>query len=306
MGQLGLATTLRFVASLLPLSLAENLSMYHESPSMLQKLGPAILFVGLAALIFAVVATVLYINQFGSSLSGNHERWAQFGDYIGGVLGAIFAFLGLIALLLTLWVQSHELRVSSEELRKSALALRDQNESLKQQNFENRFFNMLSLYNEIVNGIDLRTKGEVTSSGRDCLKVFYERLKKEFESALRGDSTNYKEGLLSGYERFYEKHSHELGHYFRNIYRILKFIEESDVSRKKEYSGILRAQLSNPELALLFYNGITERGRKLKSLAEKYALFENLEPNQLVRQVEDSSFYESEAFGEHYVLFKTE
>ncbi|MCE9664818.1 putative phage abortive infection protein [Halomonas sp. M5N1S17] len=274
----------------------------NDSP-ILRNLGAVLLGIGVIALIVGGITVILYRQQFGGSLSGEHAQWAEFGDYVGGVVGSIFAFFGLIALLLTLWIQSRELRVSSAELRRSAEALSEQNKSIKLQSFENRFFNMISLHHEIVNGIDLRVKGEVKSSGRDCLRVFYERLVKEFAPALRGDNLNYKDGLLSGYANFYEKHAHELGHYFRNIYRILKFIEESDVPRKSEYSGILRAQLSNPELALLFYNGITVRGDKLKPLAEKYALFENLEPKQLARKDEDFKFYEAEAFGEHIDLF---
>jgi len=276
-----------------------NDNVSQNDPPVLRNLGAVLLFIGVIALVIGGITITLYAQQFGNSISEKHGLWAEFGDYIGGVLGSIFAFFGLIALLLTLWIQGRELRRSVE-------ALRDQNNSIKLQSFENRFFNMVSLHHEIVNGIDLRTKGEVTSSGRDCLKVFYERLKKEFEPALRGDHLKYKDGLLSGYEKFYEKHAHELGHYFRNIYRILKFIDESDVPSKTEYSGILRAQLSNPELALLFYNGITVRGDKLKPLAEKYALFENLEPNQLAQKNEDSKFYKRGAFGEHIGLFMSE
>lgn len=280
--------------------------MPQNDPPFLRNLGAALLTIGVIALIVGGFTVILYRQQFSGPLSAEPAQWAEFGDYIGGVVGSIFAFFGLIALLLTLWIQSRELRVSSAELRRSAEALSEQNNSIKLQSFENRLFNMISLHHEIVNGIDLRVKGEVTSSGRDCLRVFYKRLVKEFAPALRGDNLNYKDGILSGYAKFYEKHAHELGHYFRNIYRILKFIEESDIPRKSEYSGILRAQLSNPELALLFYNGITVRGDKLKPLAEKYALFENLEPNQLARKDDDSRFYEAEAFGEHIDLFMGE
>lgn len=277
--------------------------MPQNDPPILRNLGTALITIGIIALIVGGLTVIFYRQQFGGLLSGEHAQWAEFGDYVGGVVGSIFAFFGLIALLLTLWIQSRELRVSSAELRRSAEALSEQNKAIQLQSFENRFFNMVSLHHEIVNGIDLRVKGEVTSSGRDCLRVFYERLLKDLKPALRGDSLNYKDGLVSGYAKFYEKHAHELGHYFRNFYRILKFIEESDVPRKSEYSGIIRAQLSNPELALLFYNGITVRGDRLKPLAEKYALFENLEPNQLARKDEDYKLYEASAFGEHITLF---
>ena len=269
-------------------------------------LGPVLIVMGLIALSIGGITIFLYIRQFSGGLSEDYMRWSGFGDYIGGVLGSFFAFLGLIALLLTLWIQTEELRVSTGELRRSAEALAEQNKSLQLQNFEDRFFKMVSLHHEIVRGMDLRRGGDVTTSGRDCLKVFYERLMTKLEAAKRGDELNYKDGLLAGYESFYDDHSHELGHYFRNIYRIMKFINESGVSNKSEYSGILRAQLSNPELALLFYNGLSRRGDKLKPLAETYALFENLEPSQLIKKAEDSKFYDRNAFGEHLGLFTKE
>ncbi|HFD32869.1 MAG TPA: hypothetical protein ENJ28_09220 [Gammaproteobacteria bacterium] len=80
---------------------------------------------------------------------------------------------------------------------------------------------------------------------------------------------------------------------------MIGFIEESRLANKREYSGIFRAQLSNPELALLFYNGASPWGKKFKPLAEKYALFEHLELSQLVRAEEDVKFYDRKAFGDN-------
>ncbi|HHJ15025.1 MAG TPA: hypothetical protein ENJ79_11755 [Gammaproteobacteria bacterium] len=191
-----------------------------------RNLGWLIVGIGALGLIIGGVTIWIYSSQFGGSVSSEHARWAQFGDYIGGILGSIFAFLALIALLLTLWLQNRELRISSEELERSAKALIDQSGSLVLQNFENRFFNMLSLHHEIVNGIDLRRDGNVTSAGRDCLKVFYGRLKSAFNPAIRGDFSNYRDGVSEIYREFYETYNHELGHYFRNIYRILKFTRQ--------------------------------------------------------------------------------
>lgn len=279
----------------------------RQNDSRIQKnLGPVLLGIGSFALFIGGLSIILYVVQFGNTLSAAHDKWAEFGDYAGGVLGSIFAFLGLIALLLTLWVQSRELQISTTELRRSAEALKDQNNSINLQSFENRFFNMISLHHEIVKGIDLVSNDGITTSGRDCLKVYYGRLKNKLNPAVRGDSIDYKEAILSGYEGFYRAYAHDLGHYFRNIYRVLKFLDDSDSPNKKEYSGILRAQLSDPELALLFYNGLTPRGHKFKKLAEDYSLFENLEPSQLVNTTEDAKFYAAEAFGEHAELFKAE
>ncbi len=74
------------------------------------------------------------------------EKLGQAGDYLGGTLNPIFAFLSFCLLLITIKLQSKELSNSTKELAKSSTALTEQSKSLQLQNFENTFFNMLNLY----------------------------------------------------------------------------------------------------------------------------------------------------------------
>lgn len=56
-----------------------------------------------------------------------------------------------------------------------------------------------------------------------------------------------------------------------------KYIDE-----RYKYASILRATLSPYELVFLYYNGISEIGKKdLKELIEKYSLLNNLRPEYL-------------------------
>jgi hypothetical protein len=258
--------------------------------------------IGVAA---AGISLGKYWAEFGTTTSDSPGVWGLFGDYIGGVLGTVFSFLAFVALLMTLRIQSKELALSSTELHNSTNALKDQHIALEKQAFDNRFFNMVTLHHQIVNAIDLRSNGTVTSTGRDSLKVFYERLKPKLKSAARGDHLSYEDGIRDFYEEFFEKHGHELSHYFRNFYRILKFIDESSIPNKTDYTGMLRAQLSNQELALIFYNGFTKHGQKLKPLLEKYAIFENVSPSVLVSVARDLRLYEQSAFGDQIEAFRT-
>ena len=63
----------------------------------------------------------------------------------------------------------------------------------------------------------------------------------------------------------------------RNRRSDLKFVDESTVKNKDQYAGILRAQLSSCELALLFYNALHPVGDKLKPHVERYAMLDNLD-----------------------------
>ncbi|WP_407524448.1 putative phage abortive infection protein [Lacibacter sp. MH-610] len=59
-------------------------------------------------------------------------------------------------------------------------------------------------------------------------------------------------------------HASRLGHYFRHLYLAVKSVANSDIvtdyDEKMKYLKILRAQLSNHEQMLLFYNWLSEYG----------------------------------------------
>lgn len=66
-------------------------------------------------------------------------------------------------------------------------------------------------------------------------------------------------------------HNSRLGHYFRHLYQTVKFIVEQDdniIKDKYAFIKIIRAQLSNYEQALLYYNSISLFGKPW--LDEKY------------------------------------
>lgn len=274
-------------------------------PTLADRLPTILLALVALASVCAAIALAFYFYNFAGGLSTSTEIWGQFGDYFGGSLNPIFAFLGLIALLLSIYVQALELRHSSEELSKSAEALKQQQESMAQQNFENMFFQMVRLHNDIVSSIDLRTISKSTkiprvTLGRDCFKVFFRRFSKQANKALRGDyyPLNYADSMAKAYEVFHSENEQNVGHYFRNLYRAFKFISESNLENKRRYSGILRAQLSTHELLLLFYNSNSVVGKKFQRYLEEFELFENMPKDLLINKEEDIALYDLKVFGE--------
>lgn len=72
-----------------------------------------------------------------------------------------------------------------------------------------------------------------------------------------------------------------LSSYFRNMYNAIRFIDDSiylNETEKLHYVKILRAQLSNPELYVLFFNLLSRFGTKWreKKYIEKYSFLTNL------------------------------
>jgi hypothetical protein len=71
--------------------------------------------------------------------------------------------------------------------------------------------------------------------------------------------------ILKGkkYYKFFGGHQSKLGHYYRHLYRTIDYIDSKpiDFPEKNEYIRVLRAQLSNYEQYLLFFNSVSFIGR---------------------------------------------
>lgn len=87
--------------------------------------------------------------------------------------------------------------------------------------------------------------------------------------------------LLNGWCNLYVAEGHQLGVVFRALYRLIKWVDEQpdsamSATTKWQYVSIIRSQLSRYEQVLLFYNGMSDVGKKFQPFIERYALFDNL------------------------------
>jgi len=53
-------------------------------------------------------------------------------------------------------------------------------------------------------------------------------------------SADHFEHLIAYYEKFYLYHQADLGHYFRTLYHIFKFVKTSDITDKRRYTTLAR------------------------------------------------------------------
>ncbi|MBW8242530.1 putative phage abortive infection protein [Muricauda oceani] len=86
-------------------------------------------------------------------------------------------------------------------------------------------------------------------------------------------------------------HSSQLGHYYRHLYQTVKFVAKEpeefiSYEEKRSYLRTLRAQLSNEEQAMLFYNYKSKYGSKWDSPENKfitdYRMIHNLNNGLLI------------------------
>ncbi|UFS73236.1 putative phage abortive infection protein [Tardiphaga sp. 37S4] len=231
----------------------------------------------------AMVVTTAYIGYYNPK---TYMRYGPWGDFFGGTLNPILTFLSFIGVLFTLALQKIEMNLTREELSRSADALESQISTTKQQTFDSTFFQMLSLHNNIVNSIDLVDRqSSARTQGRDCFRIFYTRLTKIYrEKQKNGRNRLTDEQILAlAYRAYWKEVQLELGHYYRFLFNMIRFVRQNSPNNDF-YIKLIRSQLSDQELLLLFYNCLSEQGKNFKVFAEEFALFDNIPERLLEKQ----------------------
>ncbi len=181
------------------------------------------------------------------------------------VLTAVFTLGAFVLVLRTLELQRQDLeRQREESLVQRRMAQVD--------GARGEFFQLLGAWQEIV-----RNSSFESVIGRQA----FHRLSAKLTKMLRKEKRTplSESDIRAIYEAFYRDDAGEpLGHYFRLLYNILKFVHEEndlDSGEKLKLIRLVRAHLSEPELTLLFWSGLSGHGTKFKPLIDEYDLLQN-------------------------------
>lgn len=226
---------------------------------------------GVGAIALLLVAFLLNFRK--ADVSQTAAEWGQFGDYMGGLLNPIF---GLISVVLV------------------AATLRSQTQAAKRQAFENQFFTLLQLHASVLQSIDRKMRDKTMKQGRDCFQLFYKK--------IVAISQRDKVPIATAYQRFLEKDGWEIEHYFRTVYHIFKHVKdghqdiEATNAEQKRYYDLIKSQLSQYELVLLWLNVQSiNKGNWESILTEPQAKpFEHLNKANLIENPPQISVAEAE------------
>lgn len=228
------------------------------------------IYLGFFILIIAIICAFPFLFTRDGCL--DFSNTGPIGDTIGGTMGPFVAIAAAILTFLAFWVQ-----FKANEQQRKDIAL---------ERFESNFFELLHLHQEITNELLLKCYVNnydcIEEKGKDVFQVLYEDIIIDekhtgIKNIIRLNNNNWNNKYLSSPIGF-------LDHYFRLLYRIIKYIDDSKEkipemtkSKRYEYTSIVRATLSQYELILLFYNCLSTNGNKnFKPLIDRYAIFNNL------------------------------
>lgn len=262
--------------------------------------------IGVAALAYAILQFFLPFWTC-ETCQNKYELASQIGDFTGGAVGISWTIVSVLLLIKTLNAQK-------DEFKSTQIAIQNQQ-------FESSFFQLMGQLQVVREGI----KGKVNSNNNSIemqgihlisevkqgLHEFVNsRLQAESEknnpqiisilslSSNSLDKLNYTIFLRDQFDEFFKQHHTLLGHYFRLLINIIKFVidsktsvaldEAKNTSEVKRYLYLLQAGLSNEEFAILFYYSLSNTANiyhekdDLKTNLEKYEFFKYIDKKALI------------------------
>lgn len=208
------------------------------------------------------------------------EAFGIFGDYVGGVFGA---FTGLVSVVFLYLTYKKQIGIFEEQKKQAEL-----------QQFEQTFFhlldNFIDLRQHLNNKID---KTEGLAFIRSVRKLIENDIDKVCQEKDAFDVLNplvTRKKIEEIYKTAFIAESDQLGHYFRTLYHLLKYVKEHcpKEEEKKMYFDLVQAQMNTDELYLTCLNGISSYGRKkLRPLLNESSFLENLaiDENESIKQL---------------------
>ena len=220
---------------------------------------------GLGIIFWFLLRILFWEGYWNTAQNVNMTDAGQIGDFVGGLAGTFFTLVGVLLLFETLALQRKELMESRKVFEK--------------QQFETTYFNLISLYQEIVKSLHFEVVDESSERSFNGKDFFEQQRKKFYEEFVIQDlfGRSRKHARIK-YIEFYTLTKEQTSHYFRTLYRIFKFIYNSKFNEeeKMHYAKIVRAQLSESELFFIHYNAYSEYGVKFRMLINKFNILKHL------------------------------
>jgi hypothetical protein len=295
-----------------------------DSPQRIWAEHGAAITIGAIVLIILVALYCIYLGynewQTGKGvLKKDLTNLNDVGSYLQGTSASLWALAGFFIIFVAFLIQTIQFTVQRKQFELQFAEQRKQftlqANSVSRQSFEASFFQMLNLHNQIVLSMQIIEEDKIKASGRDCFKKWYDDFRQfsfgaRFLLTEEGKAATVRrpENGIENYEAFYyEVRQAQLGHYFRNLYHLIKFVKEAEALKhpdtkteyktRRRYTSLVRATLSQFELALLFYNCASELGEeKFMPLVEEYGLLHNFNKDDLLATEKNKKIYDEKAF----------
>lgn len=235
--------------------------------------------------------TYTYITFTDVQETVKSQLSSNVGDFISGTIGTILAFISTLFLFVTF-------RVQQVQFEKNQL-------DAYRQRFEGTFFNIMSMLYQVRTEVNQQICLNSKLKSKNLFEFYHSfvdfydhKLDKEadFKEAMTILlKDNYQKTELEtamydlghAYDEYVESQGCNAGFFFRYIHNLITFVIHHWGDKKQKdvaigYLNFIQAQLTNEELALLFYDSISRNGMDKKRVytfkenMDEYSFLENI------------------------------
>lgn len=251
----------------------------------------------ITAMIIIVAYITLSLSDSAVCVSIKTNLSTNIGDFLWGTIGILLTFISTLFMFLTFNFQQRQFKETKDDAFRTR--------------FEGTFFNMISMLYNVRTEAD-RQIAYSTKDEKANLKSFYISLKKKYEDQIKADpdfanamNDMEKENVLSTeiqtalydlgdfYDKYVQEQKCNAGFYFRFVHNLVTFVLLHWKGRPKDihmYLNFIQAQMSDEELALVFYDSISNKGLDknrrytFKNNLDEYSFLENIPESILLRR----------------------
>jgi hypothetical protein len=116
------------------------------------------------------------------------------------------------------------------------------------------------------------------------LKTYFDEIERQ------NPHLDEEQKIDNAFSKLYKKEGKHFGFYFRNLYYLLKYVDDSRNIDKNHYSKLGRAQLSIPEIQLLMNNCLSKKGKNFKTFVTNYELLNGIDESDMIKPIHNQLF----------------
>ena len=286
------------------------LSVFYKSLSMRHWLSIIKWAIAISGLAFTTLLAFVIFDKAYFHYGGDIDTdlAAKFGDFVGGFIGTLFGFLSVLVLAYSILKQTYETRRNN--IRNAFFKMIDyhfknveqvelpkpDNPGTKEKARRGFVAYKIQIKRLLQAVCKINSENELELTGHDVASiaymVFYYGADESWKTFLKNKLACYdcSELMINCLIKLSERNPNMklcrtnqtiLSAYFRNMYNAIRLVDSEPYFTKKEKYDLIkiyRAQLSNPELYVLFFNVISPFGKKWreKDFVNKYRLVKNI------------------------------
>lgn len=238
-------------------------------------------------------------------------RWSFDNGTLGDAFGywnSIFSGVALIGIVVSIVLQSKELKLQRDELAKTSDALSGQLDQQRKDNFEATFFRTLAIFQNVADNARLPesicARVGNTHRGFESFQITFDvlgelrylpeaahaQVRAAQDHPFRNFANDVRiEDFVGG---LYRELSDEFGQYYRLLFNLLEMIDEADfLPHRRRYANLVRASLTKPQVVLLALNCAADEAReKFQPLVVRWRMLKYL-PSEYVQTFCLNRFY---------------